>query len=82
MSKKIAQLTKVIFQLHNKNEENSLYQTSLSNAHEKEMEVVLTQANDIITRQKREIEKARNNTDLKDRVKQLEQEHLTERKQS
>jgi hypothetical protein len=55
--------------LHNKNEENSLYQTSLSNAHEKEMEVVLTQANDIITRQKREIEKARNNTDLKDRVK-------------
>lgn len=48
MSKKIAQLTKVIFHLHTKNEENATYQQSLSNVHEKEMEIILKEANDII----------------------------------
>jgi hypothetical protein len=41
MSKKIAQLTKVIFQLHSKNEENSTYQSALTVTHEKEMEIIL-----------------------------------------
>ena len=41
MSKKIAQLTKVIFQLHSKNEENSTYQSALTATHEKEMEIIL-----------------------------------------
>ena len=50
MSKKIAQLTKVIFHLHTKNEENAQFQTSLTNCHEKEMEIVLKEANDIILR--------------------------------
>lgn len=52
MSKKIAQLTKVIFHLHSKNEENSIYQTSLTNIHEREMEQVLKEANEIILKQK------------------------------
>jgi len=45
MSKKIAQLTKVIFHLHSKNEENNQMQQAISNAYEKEIEQLLTQAN-------------------------------------
>jgi uncharacterized protein YihD (DUF1040 family) len=50
MSKKIAQLTKVIFHLHSKNEENSAMQTAIQNAYEKEMETLLNSANGVITR--------------------------------
>jgi phage host-nuclease inhibitor protein Gam len=82
MSKKIAQLTKVIFHLHTKNEENALYQTSLTNCHEKEMEQILKEANDIIIRQKNEIDKLKNNSDLKEKVKELEQQHIKERRDS
>jgi hypothetical protein len=42
MSKKIAQLTKVIFHLHSKNEENNQMHTAISNAYEKEIEMLLT----------------------------------------
>jgi hypothetical protein len=45
MSKKIAQLTKVIFHLHSKNEENSVIQTAHNNAYEKEIETLLVAAN-------------------------------------
>lgn len=48
MSKKIAQLTKVIFHLHMKNEENGLMHTCIKNAYEKEIETLLTQANSVI----------------------------------
>ena len=46
------------------------------------MEQILKEANDIILKQKSEIDKARNNQDLKEKVKQLESTHLNERKQS
>ena len=80
MSKKIAQLTKVIFHLHSKNEENGIYQTSLTNCHEKEMEQILKEANEIIMKQKSEIEKAKNDSSLKDKMKKLEADHVKERK--
>ena len=41
MSKKIAQLTKVIFHLHSKSEENNLIATAQTNAYEKEIEILL-----------------------------------------
>lgn len=44
------------------------------------METILKEANEIIMRQKRELEKARNNTELKEKIKQLENDHLNERK--
>lgn len=50
MSKKIAQLTKVIFHLHSKNEENNTLQTALQNAYEKEIETLLANANGVISR--------------------------------
>ena len=44
MSKKIAQLTKVIFHLHSKNEENNNAQTASNNAYEKEIEQLLIES--------------------------------------
>lgn len=70
----------MIFQLHSKNEENNLAQQAIGSCHEKEMEIVLKQANDIILKQKNEIAKLKEGKDLKDKIKQLEQEHLKERK--
>lgn len=52
MSKKIAQLTKVIFHLHSKNEENQNTQTASNNAYEKEIETLLIAANSVIAKQK------------------------------
>jgi 5,10-methylenetetrahydrofolate reductase len=57
MSKKIAQLTKVIFHLHSKNEENTQYQNALTGAYEKEIETILKDANNIINRQREALEK-------------------------
>ena len=55
MAKKIAQLTKVIFHLHSKNEENGNMQTAIQNAYEKEIETLLGNANSVITKQKESI---------------------------
>lgn len=46
------------------------------------MEQILKEANEIIFKQKSEIDKARNNQDLKEKIKSLEQTHLGERKTS
>ena len=82
MSKKIAQLTKVIFHLHSKNEENSLYHQALSGAYEKEIETILREANSVINRQKDALDKAKDQTALKDKIKELEEKHSREKKDS
>jgi len=58
--------------LHSKNEENALNQQALSATHEKEMEMIIKQANDMILRQKDEIEKAKDNQAVKEQVKKME----------
>ena len=58
MSKKIAQLTKVIFHLHSKNEENGTMQQAVQNAYEKEIETLLNSANGVISRQKEALTRA------------------------
>src|SRR5580700_10793111 len=82
MSKKIAQLTKVIFHLHSKNEENSQYHTALSNAYEKEIEIILRDSNTIVNRQKEALDKSKDQSNLKDKIKELEDKHTTEKKES
>lgn len=57
MSKKIAQLTKVIFHLHTKNEENKTYNASIAAAYEKEIETIVKEANTIIQKHKQVIDK-------------------------
>lgn len=58
MSKKIAQLTKVIFHLHSKNEENAQVQLAHTNAYEKEIEQLLVAANGVIAKQKDALNRA------------------------
>lgn len=82
MSKKIAQLTKVIFHLHSKNEENSQVQLAHSNAYEKEIEQLLVAANQVIAKQKDALAKAEQGAQWKDKIAALEAKHLEERKQS
>ena len=50
MSKKIAQITKVIFHLHSKNEENNNSYLATNNAYEKEIEQLLIAANGVIAK--------------------------------
>lgn len=80
MSKKIAQLTKVIFHLHSKNEENTQYQNAVSGAYEKEIETILKEANNIINRQKEALDKSKEAGNLKQMIKELEDKHASERK--
>jgi len=75
MSKKIAQLTKVIYHLHTKNEENKSYSQALSKAHDKEIESILKDANRIVTKYKTALDKQKSMGDLKSMVKEIEQKH-------
>jgi len=82
MSKKIAQLTKVIFHLHSKNEENSAMHTSIQNAYEKEIETLLNSANSVISKQKDSIEKAQDGEKWRQKIRDLEEQHTAEKKES
>jgi uncharacterized protein (DUF342 family) len=68
MSKKIAQLTKVIFHLHSKNEENLNTQTASNNAYEKEIETMLIAANSVIAKQKDALKQAQDGTSWKEKI--------------
>lgn len=74
MSKKIAQLTKVIYHLHTKNEENKSYVLSLSKAHDKEIESILKDANRIVGKYRSAMDKQKDQSDLKEKFRELEQE--------
>ncbi len=82
MSKKIAQLTKVIFHLHSKNEENGQFQASLIGAYEKEIETILREANTVVARQKDALEKAREQANVKAMIREVEERHTAERKET
>jgi hypothetical protein len=74
MSKKIAQLTKVIYHLHTKNEENKSYSHALTKAHDKEIENILKDANRIVGKYKSAMEKQKDQADLKAKFRELENE--------
>jgi hypothetical protein len=82
MSKKIAQLTKVIFHLHTRNEENEEYQNSFTKAYENELNNVVSKANQIIHTQKSQLDKLRDQNDMKDKLKQLTIKYEAEKKDS
>jgi hypothetical protein len=82
MSKKIAQLTKVIFHLHSKSEENNLIATAQTNAYEKEIEQLLLTANNVVCKQKEALAKAEAGASWKEKIAKLEAAHLEERKNS
>lgn len=82
MSKKIAQLTKVIFHLHSKNEENNNAQTATNNAYEKEIEQLLIAANGVIAKQKDALQRAQEGNNWKEKISQIEAAHLREKNES
>ncbi len=82
MSKKIAQLTKVIFHLHSKNEENTAMHTAIQNAYEMEIETLLHSSNSIISKQKGAIEKAQEGDAWKAKIRDLERQHMSEKDES
>jgi hypothetical protein len=68
MSKKIAQLTKVIFHLHSKSEEHNLISAAQTNAYEKEIEQLLLTVNNVVCKQKDALSKAEAGTGWKDKI--------------
>lgn len=68
--------------MHSKNEENSQYQNSLVGAYEKEIETILREANNVISRQKEALDRAKEGNSLKDKMRELEDKHVQERKES
>jgi hypothetical protein len=53
-----------------------------TNAYEKEIETVLRDANTIINRQKEALDKSKDQTSMKDKLKELESQHTKEKKDS
>lgn len=65
MSKKVAQLTKVIFHLNSRNDENDLVVQSIVSSYEKEMTNIVASANTIV-------QKANQANNVKDALKEIE----------
>jgi len=63
-SKKIAQLTKVIFLLNTRNDENDNNVKQITKAYEQEMDGVVQQANEVLKKYKESAEKAANLNEL------------------
>ena len=80
MSKKIAQLTKVIFHLHTKNEENQSFNGALTTAFDREVETIVKEANSIISKQRETIEKQKSMSNAADLVRSLQDKHDDEKR--
>lgn len=74
MSKKIAQLTKVIYGLHIRNEENKSFRQALTKAHDKEIETIVKEANRIVGKYKAALDKQKDQADVKEKFGELERE--------
>jgi chromosome segregation ATPase len=74
MSKKIAQLTKVIFHLNTKNDEHQLYHSAQADAYEREVETIVNEANAIINRQKEILDRQRSAGDPAKAIAGLQQQ--------
>ena len=57
-------------------------QTAIQNAYEKEIETLLNSSNSIITRQKEALTHAQEGEAWKSKIRQLEQQHVEEKKES
>ncbi len=81
MSKKIAQLTKVIFHLHTRNEENEEFVKAVRKAYEREIDSVVRDANHIISKQKEAIQAQKDAGDLTAKLREMQEKHEAEKKQ-
>jgi hypothetical protein len=79
MAKKIAQLTKVIFQLHSKNEEGEEMGRAMRRGYEKEIDTIVHDASAIIERQKEIIQTQTQTADLATKLRQAKEQGEQER---
>ena len=78
MSKKIAQLTKVIFHLHTKNEENSEFEKVIKSSYERELANINKENTAVINKYK-EMTQANKGLELTQKIKDLQIKHDTEK---
>ena len=71
MCKKIAQLTRVIFILNTKNDENESLIESFVETYEKEIENITKEANFVISNMKKAINQMKDNSNIEDKVKEI-----------
>lgn len=79
MSKKIAQLTKVIFHLHTRNEENEELTKALKSAYEREIDSIVREANTIISKQKEALRLQKDNNNVSTKLKELQEKQEAEK---
>jgi hypothetical protein len=82
MSKKIAQLTSVIHQLHSKSEDHEMDLQDMSEAYETEIEQMLKDAASKINTFKNQLEAVRDDTRFKEAVSKLEHRYAQEKEVS
>ncbi|GAX74041.1 hypothetical protein CEUSTIGMA_g1491.t1 [Chlamydomonas eustigma] len=80
MSKKIAQLTKVIYHLNNKNEDNDLDLQDMAEQYEAEIEQILKDTADKVNVFKAQLDDARDEKRIQDMQKQMEAKYEDERR--
>ena len=71
MCKKIAQLTRVIFILNTKNDENESLIESFVETYEKEIENITKEANFVISNMKKAINQIKDNSNVDEKVKEI-----------
>eukprot|EP00831_Metopus_contortus_P070651 TRINITY_DN6446_c0_g1_i3.p2 TRINITY_DN6446_c0_g1~~TRINITY_DN6446_c0_g1_i3.p2 ORF type:complete len:142 (-),score=46.24 TRINITY_DN6446_c0_g1_i3:177-602(-) len=80
MSKKIAQLTKVIFHLHTRNEENEELMKALRKAYEREIDGIVRDANAIVLKQKEALQAQKDAGDITAKLKEQQERHESDKK--
>jgi len=68
MCKKLAQLTRVVFILNTKNDENDAIVESVISAYEMELDNITKEANQVINQLKKNIEKLRDSNNIEDKL--------------
>ncbi len=75
MCKKIAQLTRVIFVLNTKNDENDALIESIVEAYEKEIESLTKEASSVITTMKKAVEKMKENLNVDEKINSINKKY-------
>ena len=73
MCKKLAQLTRVVFILNTKNDENDAVVESVVSAYENELDSLTKEANQVITQLKRSIEKLKDSSAIEEKITMINQ---------
>lgn len=69
--KKMAQQTRVIYQMNTRNDENDLTQKQFVNAYEREMDQIVEDCNDIITQYKTQLERSNKQDEQEQEIKKI-----------